>query len=156
MSKVLILAGDFSETLEVFYPYERLREEGYEVVGEASDGQGAVDLTSELKPDLVIMDIKMPVRDGIDAATEIAANRAGSSCRRVGGAGQGPEAGDDALSGGDDRDDRALGHEVDERLVERLALMLGVVGGEFLGGGGALGEGDDVVALRLERRRQRR
>ncbi|GGA62234.1 protease [Pseudoclavibacter endophyticus] len=32
MSKVLILAGDFSETLEVFYPYERLREEGYEPV----------------------------------------------------------------------------------------------------------------------------
>lgn len=32
MSKVLIIAGDFSETLEVFYPYERLREEGYEPV----------------------------------------------------------------------------------------------------------------------------
>ena len=54
---------------------EMLREEGYEVVGEASDGQRAVDLTSELKPDLVIMDIKMPVRDGIDAASEIAASR---------------------------------------------------------------------------------
>lgn len=54
---------------------EMLREEGYEVVGEASDGQGAVDLTSELKPDLVIMDIKMPGRDGIDAASEIAAAR---------------------------------------------------------------------------------
>lgn len=54
---------------------EMLREEGYDVVGEASDGQGAVDLTSELKPDLVIMDIKMPGRDGIDAASEIASAR---------------------------------------------------------------------------------
>lgn len=54
---------------------EMLREEGYEVVGEASDGQAAVDLTTGLRPDLVIMDIKMPGRDGIDAASEIAAAR---------------------------------------------------------------------------------
>lgn len=54
---------------------EMLREEGYEVVGEAGDGQEAVDLAEELKPDLVIMDVKMPRRDGIDAAAEIAAKR---------------------------------------------------------------------------------
>lgn len=54
---------------------ELLREEGYEVVGEAEDGQRAVDLAFELKPDLVIMDVKMPRRDGIDAASEIAAAR---------------------------------------------------------------------------------
>ena len=54
---------------------EMLREEGYDVVGEAPNGQVAVDLTVQLKPDLVIMDIKMPIRDGIDAATEIAAKR---------------------------------------------------------------------------------
>ncbi len=54
---------------------EMLREEGYTVVGEAPNGQVAVDLANELKPDVVIMDIKMPIRDGIDAATEIAANR---------------------------------------------------------------------------------
>ena len=54
---------------------EMLREEGYEVVGQAGDGQEAVDLAESLKPDLVIMDVKMPRRDGIDAASEIAAKR---------------------------------------------------------------------------------
>ncbi|MFD6860009.1 ANTAR domain-containing response regulator [Rhodococcus sp. NPDC060090] len=54
---------------------EMLREEGYDVVGEAGDGQRAVELAEELKPDLVIMDVKMPRRDGIDAASEIAQKR---------------------------------------------------------------------------------
>ncbi len=54
---------------------EMLQEEGYEVAGEAVDGQEAVDLTRTLRPDLVIMDVKMPRRDGIDAAAEIAAER---------------------------------------------------------------------------------
>ena len=54
---------------------EMLREEGYEVVAEARDGQEAVELTFEHRPDLVIMDVKMPRRDGIDAAAEIAAAR---------------------------------------------------------------------------------
>ena len=54
---------------------EMLRDEGYQVVGEAGDGQEAVDLAESLRPDLGIMDVKMPRRDGIDAAAEIAAKR---------------------------------------------------------------------------------
>lgn len=50
---------------------EMLEEDGHEVVGEARDGQEAVDMVREFKPDLVFMDIEMPVRTGIDAAREI-------------------------------------------------------------------------------------
>jgi two-component system, response regulator PdtaR len=51
---------------------EMLREAGYEVVGEAGDGEQAVQLAEEHRPDLVVMDIKMPVLDGISAAERIA------------------------------------------------------------------------------------
>jgi AmiR/NasT family two-component response regulator len=51
---------------------EMLEEEGLEVVGEAADGESAVRLTRELVPDLVIMDVKMPVLDGLAAAERIA------------------------------------------------------------------------------------
>ena len=52
-----------------------LAEEGYDVVGQAGDGQRAVELAEELLPDLVILDIKMPVLDGIAAAERIAGAR---------------------------------------------------------------------------------
>ena len=52
---------------------EMLEEEGYSVVGEAADGQAAVDLAVKERPDLVILDVKMPVLDGISAAEQIAA-----------------------------------------------------------------------------------
>ncbi|MDX2850358.1 MULTISPECIES: ANTAR domain-containing response regulator [Streptomycetaceae] len=51
---------------------EMLEEEGYSVVGEAGDGETAVKLAEELRPDLVILDVKMPVLDGISAAERIA------------------------------------------------------------------------------------
>jgi response regulator NasT len=50
---------------------EMLSESGYEVVGQASNGQEAIDLTKELKPDLAILDVKMPILDGISAASQI-------------------------------------------------------------------------------------
>jgi response regulator NasT len=50
---------------------EMLEEEGFAVVGEAADGEQAVALATELKPDLVICDVKMPKMDGIQAAAQI-------------------------------------------------------------------------------------
>jgi two-component system, response regulator PdtaR len=52
-----------------------LEEDGYAVVGEAGDGQRAIELATELRPDLVMLDIKMPILDGISAAERIAAER---------------------------------------------------------------------------------
>ena len=51
---------------------EMLEEEGYSVVGEAGDGQAAIELAREHRPDLCILDVKMPVLDGISAAERIA------------------------------------------------------------------------------------
>jgi response regulator NasT len=54
---------------------EMLTEEGYDVVGQAGDGAKAVELAEQLRPDLVILDVKMPVLDGIAAAEQIASQR---------------------------------------------------------------------------------
>jgi AmiR/NasT family two-component response regulator len=54
---------------------EMLEEEGYEVAGEAGDGETAVKLAVSLRPDLVILDVKMPILDGLSAAEQIAAER---------------------------------------------------------------------------------
>jgi AmiR/NasT family two-component response regulator len=50
---------------------ETLKSQGFDVVGEAGDGNKAVELAFELKPDLVVMDIKMPDLDGLSAAEKI-------------------------------------------------------------------------------------
>jgi response regulator NasT len=54
---------------------ETLREAGFEVVGEAANGEEAVALARDLAPDLVVMDVKMPVMDGLTAAEEIGKDR---------------------------------------------------------------------------------
>ncbi|HEX2179297.1 MAG TPA: response regulator, partial [Actinomycetota bacterium] len=48
-----------------------LEEEGYDVVGEAGDGETALKLADDLRPDLAILDIKMPGMDGLTAAAKI-------------------------------------------------------------------------------------
>jgi len=50
---------------------QMLHKLGFEVVAEAEDGAVAVDLARRLEPDVVVLDVKMPVKDGIDAAREI-------------------------------------------------------------------------------------
>jgi response regulator NasT len=51
---------------------ETLKDQGFDVVGEAGDGLKAIELANELKPDLMVMDIKMPDMDGLSAAEQIA------------------------------------------------------------------------------------
>ena len=74
----------------------------------------------------------------------------GSGHGGVGGAGQGPEALDAALTLDDDGGDRTGRHELDERLEEGLALVLGVVRVEPLDVGREHLERDEAVALRLD------
>ena len=54
---------------------EMLAEIGYDVVGQAGDGEQAVELTRSLRPDIVVMDVKMPKMDGITAAETIGKER---------------------------------------------------------------------------------
>jgi AmiR/NasT family two-component response regulator len=54
---------------------EMLTDAGYDVVGEAGDGARALELVDRLRPDLVLLDVRMPVMDGITAAESIASRR---------------------------------------------------------------------------------
>jgi response regulator NasT len=65
----ILVAED--ETLIRMDLVEMLVEAGYDVVAEASNGEEAVKLANEVKPDLAILDVKMPVLDGISAAENI-------------------------------------------------------------------------------------
>ena len=71
--RTVVIAED--ETLIRMDLAEMLADEGYDVVGQAGDGARAIELATELRPDLVILDVKMPVLDGIAAAEAIAAKR---------------------------------------------------------------------------------
>jgi two-component system, response regulator PdtaR len=72
-SKRVLVAED--EALIRLDLVELLAEEGYTVVGEAGDGEQAIELARSLSPDLVVMDVKMPKLDGISAASVIAEER---------------------------------------------------------------------------------
>jgi len=72
-TRSVVIAED--ETLIRMDLAEMLTEEGYDVVGQAGDGARAVELAGQLRPDLVILDVKMPVLDGIAAAEQIAGSR---------------------------------------------------------------------------------
>lgn len=69
MSYRIVVAED--EALIRLDLIEMLRESGYEVVGEATNGSDAITLVEEQSPDLAILDVKMPILDGISAAEKI-------------------------------------------------------------------------------------
>ena len=69
MSVRILVAED--EALIRMDLVEMLQGAGYEVVAQATNGQEAIDLAIEHKPDLAILDVKMPILDGISAAEKI-------------------------------------------------------------------------------------
>ncbi|MDO5083490.1 response regulator [Arachnia propionica] len=71
-TKVLVAEDEALIRLDLV---ELLTDEGFEVIGQAADGEEAVKLARELEPDLIIMDVKMPKLDGITAAEAIAEER---------------------------------------------------------------------------------
>ena len=73
--RVVIAEDEALIRLDLKEMLEEPGEGAYVVIGEASDGDTAVQLAADLKPDLVIMDIKMPVLDGISAAEQITERR---------------------------------------------------------------------------------
>jgi two-component system, response regulator PdtaR len=73
--RVVIAEDEALIRLDLKEMLEEPGQDAYVVVGEASDGDTAVKLAAELRPDLVIMDVKMPVLDGISAAEQISARR---------------------------------------------------------------------------------
>lgn len=73
-SKLRILLVD-DESIIRLDLREMLKEQGHEIVGEGSNGQEAVELAAKLNPDLIVMDIKMPVMDGLEAVKHINAER---------------------------------------------------------------------------------
>lgn len=74
MESLRILIAD-DESLRVMSLKGQLETLGHKVVAEASNGKEAVRLAEELRPDLAILDIKMPEMDGIEAARQITATR---------------------------------------------------------------------------------
>lgn len=70
LQKLNILIAD-DEALIRLDLREMLMDAGHKVIGEAADGQQAVKLARELRPDFIIMDVKMPIMDGLEAAAII-------------------------------------------------------------------------------------
>ncbi|NCU97024.1 MAG: response regulator, partial [Actinobacteria bacterium] len=71
LNKKFRIAVAEDETLIRMDLAEMLTESGYEVVGQGTNGEEAIELANSLNPDLMILDVKMPVLDGISAAEKI-------------------------------------------------------------------------------------
>lgn len=68
--KIRVLIAD-DESLISDVIQQRLEESGYAVAGRAGNGQQAVELAQSARPDIILMDIRMPVMDGVEAARRI-------------------------------------------------------------------------------------
>lgn len=71
MKRTSILVADDNDMMRALLRGILRSEERYEVVGEARNGQAAVDLTERLQPDIVCLDVMMPEMTGLDALREI-------------------------------------------------------------------------------------
>ena len=79
LSKIrVLLADDYRPLLESVL---RLLEPGFEIVGEAQNGQALVEAALQLKPDVIVTDISMPILNGIEAAKRL--RKAGSTSKIV-------------------------------------------------------------------------
>ena len=67
----VVLADDNTDIRRVLSTL--LAQEGIDVVGQADDGEKAIEMVGKLRPDVVVMDLMMPILDGADAAREIMA-----------------------------------------------------------------------------------
>ena len=75
MAEIRILIVDDHEMVRNGLSVMMEREEDFTVVGEAQNGKEAVEMVSELRPDVVLMDLRMPEVDGVEAMRQIRAKQ---------------------------------------------------------------------------------
>ena len=83
MSPISVLLVDDQDLVRMGLRTLFEAEEGFDVVGEAADGLAAVDQTRKLRPDVVLMDIRMPGIDGLEATRRIAADETLAAVRVI-------------------------------------------------------------------------
>lgn len=77
MNPIRILLADDHQLFRECLAHLLAREDGFEIVGQAADGGQAVEMARKLEPDVVVMDVSMPVIDGLEATRRIKAERPG-------------------------------------------------------------------------------
>jgi DNA-binding NarL/FixJ family response regulator len=78
---IRVLLVDDQELVRTGFRMILADEEGIEVVGEASNGRDAVDVAARLRPDVIVMDVRMPVMDGVEATRRLVADGADAAPR---------------------------------------------------------------------------